>query len=79
MKKIVYVEPGDMIEVRVCDPIFDMGANKTAWEESMSPKSHLLTVDGFQGFTISHLNTDIRAWFPGKPSRQMVVYYPDKP
>lgn len=77
-KKIVYVEPGDMIEVRVCNPIFDLGANKTAWEESIDPHSHTLVVYGFRGFEVSHLNTEIYAWNPGKPPRQMVPYNPKR-
>lgn len=75
-KKIIYVEPGDMIEVRVCNPIHDMGANKTAWEESIDPYSHLLTVYGFRGFEVSHLHTEIYAWFPGKDSKKMEIYNP---
>jgi hypothetical protein len=73
-KKIVYVEPGDMIEIRVCDPIFDMGANKTAWEESMNPTKHLITVEGFRGIQVSHMMTEVYAWMPGKEPRQMVIY-----
>lgn len=73
-KKIVYVEPNDMIEIRVCDPIHEMGANKTAWEESMNPKSHLIVVKGFSGIEVAHLSTEVYAWMPGKESRKMVIY-----
>lgn len=72
-KKIIYVEPGDMIEVRVCNPIHDMDANKTTWEESIDPHKHLLTVYGFRGFEVSHLNTEIYAWQAGNPPRKMVI------
>lgn len=75
-KKIVYVEPGDMIEIRVCNPVFEMGANKTAWEESLNPTSHLIVIHGFTGIEVGHLSTQVYAWFPGKASKQMVIYNP---
>lgn len=58
-KKIVYVEPGDMIEIRVCDPIFDEGANKGAWEQSIYPSHMLLEVDGYDSISIIGLSTRV--------------------
>lgn len=72
-KKIVYVEPDDIIEIRVCDPIFEMGANKTAWEESMNPKSHLVTVKGLSGLIVSHMQLDVYAWWPDGNHKQMII------
>jgi hypothetical protein len=72
-KKIVYVEPDDMIEIRVCNPVFDMGANKTAWEESMNPTSHLIIIDGMGGIVVSHIATTVRAWMPNGLHRYMEI------
>lgn len=73
-KKIVYVLPDDMIEIRVCNPIFDMGANKTAWEESMNPVSHLLALDGYMGIVVmSNLSTGVKAYMPDGKHKQMEI------
>lgn len=51
-KKIVYVLPGDLIEVRVCDPIFGEGANAGAWKQSINPSSYLLHAIGFDRISV---------------------------
>lgn len=51
-KKIVYVEPGDMIEIRICDPVHDMGANAEAWKLDGRPASIMVTVDDHRTLTV---------------------------
>lgn len=43
--KTIYVLPGDMLEIRVCNPVFEMGANIQAWKESTRPDKVLVTVN----------------------------------
>lgn len=62
-KKIVYVEPGYLLEIRVCDPVFEEGANKGAWDQSMNPSSMLLEVDGFDSLSVVGVSTSVSRGF----------------
>lgn len=42
--KIVYIEPGDTLDVRFCDPVFDMPRGKATWEMSTRPRSMTIEV-----------------------------------
>jgi hypothetical protein len=42
--KIVYIEPGTMLDVRFCDPVFDMPPGKAAWDMSAHPRSMLIEI-----------------------------------
>lgn len=58
-KKIVYVEPHDLIEIRVCDPVFEEGANKGSWDQSLNPASILIEVDGYDSLSVISLYTHV--------------------
>lgn len=42
--KVVYVHPGQLLEVRVCHP--DNTTDKAGWEDQTRPQSMLFRVDG---------------------------------
>lgn len=58
MNKIVYVEPGDMLEVRFCDPAFDMTRGKAAWEMSIRPERMLIELPDYKTVVVPfHVDT----------------------
>lgn len=69
MARIVYVLPGENIEVRVCDPIFEEGASASTWKLSMDPSSILIGVNGFNSITVLP-RTEVREAFT---DRQLLV------
>ncbi len=42
--KVIYVDPGTLLDIRVCDPVFDMTPCRATWEMSMSPQKVLVDV-----------------------------------
>lgn len=43
-KKIIYIHPGDMIEVRFCDP--ELPANAAEWRNRTRPRHSTIRFDG---------------------------------
>lgn len=71
--KRVYVLPGDMLEIRVCDPAFEEGANPSAWNLSARPRSMLVTVISTDSLMVPPLGVYVRAGINPATARQMLI------
>ena len=58
--KRVYVNPGEMLDLRIVDEDFDRTA--AGWREQLRPQNILLTVDNYNSITVTDPSVNLQHW-----------------
>lgn len=74
VKRIVYIHPGDMIELRICDA--DYPAQASEYHQQVYPRSCIIRYDEHGGIEVFDTVTNI-VWSGTGSSRQQMLTKPN--